>query len=84
MIGEQKVSAHKRRTRAEVQELVAEFMSSGMRLIAQLRKNEKSEIIVATKAGRRLPRQTVEGYSRQNLTIWVSASLVCRCVGRSG
>ncbi|MGA8310771.1 MAG: hypothetical protein WB755_12130 [Terriglobales bacterium] len=31
MSGEQKVSAHKRRTRAEVQELVAEFMSSGMR-----------------------------------------------------
>lgn len=31
MIGEQKVSAHKRRTRAEVQELVAAFMSSGMR-----------------------------------------------------
>jgi hypothetical protein len=28
---EQKVSARKRRTRAEVQELVAEFMSSGMR-----------------------------------------------------
>jgi hypothetical protein len=28
---EQKVSTHKRRTRAEVQELVAEFMSSGMR-----------------------------------------------------
>ena|SRR5689334_5736183 len=28
---EQKVSAHKRRTRAEGQELVAEFMSSGMR-----------------------------------------------------
>jgi aryl-alcohol dehydrogenase-like predicted oxidoreductase len=45
------------------------------RLIAQLRKNEKSEIIVATKAGRRLPRQTVEGYSRQNLTIWVEDSL---------
>ena len=31
MSGEQRVSAHKRRTRAEVQELVAEFMSSGMR-----------------------------------------------------
>jgi hypothetical protein len=30
MSGEQKVSAHKRRTRAEVQALVAEFMSSGM------------------------------------------------------
>src|ERR1039458_3710753 len=28
---EKKVSAHKRRTRAEVQELVAEFISSGMR-----------------------------------------------------
>jgi|ERR1019366_2956204 hypothetical protein len=31
MSGEQKVSAHKRRTRAEVQRLVAEFVSSGMR-----------------------------------------------------
>ena len=31
MSGEQRVSSHKRRTRAEVQELVAEFMSSGMR-----------------------------------------------------
>ncbi len=28
---EQKVSAHKRRTRAEVEQLVAEFISSGMR-----------------------------------------------------
>ncbi len=31
MSGGQRVSAHKRRTRTEVQELVAEFMSSGMR-----------------------------------------------------
>jgi hypothetical protein len=31
MSGEQKVSAHKRRTRAEVQQLVAEFVSSGLR-----------------------------------------------------
>src|ERR1039458_6697056 len=31
MIGEQKVSANKRRTRAEVLKLVAEFRSSGMR-----------------------------------------------------
>src|SRR6202162_5472103 len=45
------------------------------RLIAQLKKSEKKEIIVATKAGRRLPRQTVEGYSRQNLTLWVEDSL---------
>ena len=35
------------------------------RLIARLKKERKdAEIIVATKAGRRLPRQTVEGYSR--------------------
>ncbi len=45
------------------------------RLIAQLKKSTKNEIIVATKAGRRLPRQTVAGYSRQNLTMWVEDSL---------
>jgi aryl-alcohol dehydrogenase-like predicted oxidoreductase len=45
------------------------------RLIAQLKKSRKEEIIVATKAGRRLPKQTAEGYSRQNLTTWVEDSL---------
>jgi len=45
------------------------------RLIAQLKKSRKEEIIVATKAGRRLPRQTVEGYSRENLKLWVEDSL---------
>jgi len=45
------------------------------RLIAKLKKSEKRGIVVATKAGRRLPRQTVEGYSRQNLTMWVEDSL---------
>src|SRR5258708_26413408 len=45
------------------------------RLIAQLKKIRKEEIIVATKAGRRLPKQTVDGYSRQNLTGWVEDSL---------
>jgi aryl-alcohol dehydrogenase-like predicted oxidoreductase len=45
------------------------------RLIADLKKTRKEEIIVATKAGRRLPRQTVEGYSRQNLTAWIEDSL---------
>ena len=45
------------------------------RLIAQLKKSYKQEIIVATKAGRRLPRQIVEGYSRENLTAWVEESL---------
>jgi aryl-alcohol dehydrogenase-like predicted oxidoreductase len=47
------------------------------RLIARLKKERKGkdEIIVATKAGRRLPRQTVEGYSRQNLDGWIEDSL---------
>ena len=45
------------------------------RLIAQLRKSRREQIIVATKAGRRLPRQTSEGYSRQNLTTWIDDSL---------
>jgi len=46
------------------------------RLIAQLKKDRKEEIIVATKAGRRLPRQTVEGYSRENVTAWIEDKTV--------
>ncbi len=49
------------------------------RLIAQLKKDRKEEIVVATKAGRRLARQTVEGYSRQNLTTWIEDSLRNLC-----
>jgi aryl-alcohol dehydrogenase-like predicted oxidoreductase len=45
------------------------------RLVAQLKRECKQEIVVATKAGRRLPRQTVEGYSRANLTTWIEDSL---------
>jgi aryl-alcohol dehydrogenase-like predicted oxidoreductase len=45
------------------------------RLIAKLKKERKEEIIVATKAGRRLPRQTVEGYNRENLSAWIDDSL---------
>jgi aryl-alcohol dehydrogenase-like predicted oxidoreductase len=45
------------------------------RLVAQLKKSRKDEIIIATKAGRRLPQQTVEGYTRENLTAWVTDSL---------
>jgi aryl-alcohol dehydrogenase-like predicted oxidoreductase len=45
------------------------------RLIAQLRKSRKEKIIVATKAGRRLPSQTVAGYTRENLALWVEDSL---------
>jgi len=45
------------------------------RLIARFRKDRKAEIFVATKAGRRLPQQTVEGYTRENLTAWIDDSL---------
>ncbi len=45
------------------------------RLIAQLKRERKEEIIVATKAGRRLPAQTIEGYTRENLDGWVEDSL---------
>jgi aryl-alcohol dehydrogenase-like predicted oxidoreductase len=46
------------------------------RLVAELRRRRRGEKIhVATKAGRRLPAQTVEGYSRENLTAFVERSL---------
>ncbi len=46
------------------------------RLVARLRRERKGETIyVATKAGRRLPQQTPEGYSRENLNAWVGRSL---------
>lgn len=50
-------------------------MGRSERLIAQLKRERKEEIVVATKAGRRLPSQTVEGYSRKNVTAWVEDSL---------
>jgi aryl-alcohol dehydrogenase-like predicted oxidoreductase len=46
------------------------------RLVARLLRERKGEtIFVATKAGRRLPKQTPEGYSRENLSAWVERSL---------
>ena len=46
------------------------------RLVARLRRERKGEtVFVATKAGRRLPEQTPEGYSRRNLDAWVDRSL---------
>ncbi len=45
------------------------------RLIAQLRSERTEPFFVATKAGRRLPKQTVEGYSKANLHAWVKRSL---------
>ena len=50
-------------------------MGRSERLIAQLKRERKEEIVVATKAGRRLPTQTVEGYSPANLTGWIEDSL---------
>jgi aryl-alcohol dehydrogenase-like predicted oxidoreductase len=44
------------------------------RFIAQLKKERKENLIVATKAGRRLPRQTVDGYNRHNLENWIDDS----------
>jgi aryl-alcohol dehydrogenase-like predicted oxidoreductase len=45
------------------------------RLIAQLKKDRpRDTIIVATKAGRRLPKQTPEGYSRENLSAFIDRS----------
>ena len=46
------------------------------RLIARLRREHKGhEFYVTTKAGRRLDKQTVEGYSRENLTAFIERSL---------
>lgn len=44
-------------------------------LITQLKRERKESIVVATKAGRRLPSQTVAGYTRENLNAWVEDSL---------
>src|SRR5712672_1268723 len=45
------------------------------RLLAQLRKERKEKFYIATKAGRRLPKQEARGYSRENLTSFIERSL---------
>ena len=50
-------------------------MGRSERLLAQFKRDRKQDIVIATKAGRKLPAQTVEGYSRENLTQWVDESL---------
>jgi len=50
-------------------------MGRSERLIARLKQERKEEIVVAIKAGRRLPKQTVEGYSEANLTGFIEDSL---------
>lgn len=46
------------------------------RLIAKLKKERKDEILVATKAGRRLSPHTADGYNEKNLTEFVNRSLM--------
>jgi len=50
-------------------------MGRSERLVSQLKRERKEQIVVATKAGRRLEAQTVEGYGEKNLTAWVEDSL---------
>ncbi|MEO8481061.1 MAG: aldo/keto reductase [Acidobacteriota bacterium] len=46
------------------------------RLIARVRRERpRDQIVVATKAGRRLPAQTADGYTREHLTSWIDRSL---------
>jgi len=45
------------------------------RLLAKLKRERKEKFYIATKAGRRLPKQVPEGYTRKNLTAWVERSL---------
>lgn len=45
------------------------------RLLAQLRKERKEQIIIATKVGRRLDPHVASGYNRQNLTAFIDRSL---------
>jgi aryl-alcohol dehydrogenase-like predicted oxidoreductase len=46
------------------------------RLVGQLRRERSRDTVwIATKAGRRLPTQTPDGYSRANLQAWIDRSL---------
>jgi len=45
------------------------------RLFARLKKERTDKFYVATKAGRRLPKQIPEAYNRKNLTAWINRSL---------
>jgi aryl-alcohol dehydrogenase-like predicted oxidoreductase len=50
-------------------------MGLSERLVGQLRRERKEEIVVATKAGRRLNPHTADGYSEKNITRFVEDSL---------
>jgi aryl-alcohol dehydrogenase-like predicted oxidoreductase len=50
-------------------------MGRSERLIAELKRRRKEQIVVATKAGRRLSPHTADGYNEKNLTGFVEDSL---------
>jgi aryl-alcohol dehydrogenase-like predicted oxidoreductase len=50
-------------------------MGRSERLVAQLKRERKEEIVVATKAGRRLDPHTAGGYNEKNITGFVEDSL---------
>ncbi|HYW46979.1 MAG TPA: aldo/keto reductase [Bryobacteraceae bacterium] len=50
-------------------------MGRSERLIARLKRERKEEIVVATKAGRRLSPHTADGYNEKNLASFVEDSL---------
>ncbi|HEV3201538.1 MAG TPA: aldo/keto reductase, partial [Bryobacteraceae bacterium] len=50
-------------------------MGRSERLIGQLKRDHKEEIVVATKAGRRLSPHTANGYHEKNLTAFIEDSL---------
>jgi aryl-alcohol dehydrogenase-like predicted oxidoreductase len=50
-------------------------MGRSERLIAQLKRECKQEIVVATKAGRRLSPHTADGYNEKNITGFIEDSL---------
>jgi len=50
-------------------------MGRSERLIAQLKRERKEEIVVATKAGRRLSPHTADGYNAKNLSEFIEDSL---------
>jgi aryl-alcohol dehydrogenase-like predicted oxidoreductase len=50
-------------------------MGRSERLVAQLKRERKEEIVVATKAGRRLSPHTADGYNAANITGFIEDSL---------
>jgi aryl-alcohol dehydrogenase-like predicted oxidoreductase len=50
-------------------------MGRSERLIAQLKRERKEEIVIATKTGRRLSPHTADGYNEKNISVFIEDSL---------